>query len=69
MQYKNNLLAVQTANSICIESKKKNITRSEIDAPSGKHNACIVSKVANLAATHNWVERGNKKLTKSKQCQ
>lgn len=39
-------LAVQTANSICIESKKKNITRSEIEAPSGKHNACVVSRVA-----------------------
>lgn len=42
-----NLLAVQTANNICIESKKKNITRRETDAPSGKHSACVVSKVAN----------------------
>lgn len=39
------LLAVQIANSICIESKKKNIIKSETDAPSGKHSACIVSKV------------------------
>lgn len=33
------------ANNICMESKKKNITNSDIEAPSGKHNACIVSKV------------------------
>lgn len=42
------MIAVQTANSICIESKKKNITRSDMDAPSGRHRACIVSSVANL---------------------
>lgn len=40
-----NSLAVLIANNICIESKKKNITNSDIEAPSGKHNACIVSKV------------------------
>lgn len=45
---KNNLLAVHTANKSCIESKKKNIINNETDAPSGKHNACIVSNVANL---------------------
>lgn len=39
------LLAVQIANNICIESKKKNITSSEMDAPNGRHNACIVSRV------------------------
>jgi hypothetical protein len=39
------LLAVQIANNICIESKKKNITSRDIDAPKGKHNACIVSRV------------------------
>jgi len=39
------LLAVQIANNICIESKKKNITSSEMDAPKGRHNACIVSRV------------------------
>lgn len=42
------LLAVQTANNICIESKKKNITSNDIDAPSGRQSACIVSNVANL---------------------
>lgn len=41
-----NLLAVQTAKSICIESKKKNMTRSETDAPNGKQIACVVSSVA-----------------------
>lgn len=41
---------MQTAKSICIESKKKNITRSDIEAPRGKQRACIVSKVANLSA-------------------
>lgn len=44
------LLAVHTANSICMESKKKNITSREIEAPSGKHNACVVSKVAKPAS-------------------
>ena len=39
------LLAVQIANNICMESKKKNITSSEMDAPKGRHNACIVSRV------------------------
>lgn len=33
------------ANSICIESKKKNITNNDMDAPKGRHNACIVSNV------------------------
>lgn len=37
--------AVHIAKSICIESKKKNMTRSEMEAPSGRHSACIVSKV------------------------
>lgn len=40
-----NSLAVQTAKRSCIESKKKNMTRRETDAPSGKHKACIVSSV------------------------
>lgn len=48
---KMNSLAVQTAKSNCIESKKKNITNNETEAPSGKHNACIVSSVANLPKT------------------
>ena len=43
------LLAVQIANNICIESKKKNITSSEMDAPKGRHNACIVSRVCTSA--------------------
>lgn len=43
------LLAVQTANSSCIESKKKNIINREMEAPKGKHRACIVSNVANLS--------------------
>lgn len=42
-------LEVQTANSICIESKKKNMTNSDIDAPRGKQSACMVSSVANLS--------------------
>lgn len=46
------LLAVHTANSICMESKKKNITKREMEAPKGKHRACMVSRVANLSATH-----------------
>lgn len=41
-----NSLAVQTAKSICMESKKKNMTRREMDAPNGRHNACVVSRVA-----------------------
>lgn len=32
-----------------MESKKKNITNNEIDAPSGRQSACIVSSVANLS--------------------
>ena len=40
------LLAVHTANNICMESKKKNITSSDTEAPSGKHSACVVSNVA-----------------------
>lgn len=42
------LLAVHTANNICIESKKKNITSNETEAPSGRHSACVVSSVAKL---------------------
>lgn len=42
------LLAVQMAKSICIESKKKNITSSEMLAPRGKHSACMVSSVCTL---------------------
>lgn len=45
MQQKTNLLAVHIANNICIESKKKNMTNSDIEAPRGKHKACIVSSV------------------------
>lgn len=43
------MIAVHTANSICIESKKKNITSSDTDAPNGRQSACIVSNVANLS--------------------
>jgi hypothetical protein len=43
-----NSLAVQMANSICIESKKKNMTNKEMLAPRGKHRACIVSRVCTL---------------------
>ena len=39
------LLAVQIANSICIESKKKNITSNETDAPNGRQSAWTVSSV------------------------
>lgn len=39
------ITAVQLAKSICIESKKKNITSSEMDAPNGKHMAWTESKV------------------------
>lgn len=46
------ITAVHTANSICIESKKKNITSSDMDAPSGRHSACIVSNVANLSGKY-----------------
>lgn len=43
------IIAVHTANSICIESKKKNITNNDTDAPNGRQSACIVSNVANLS--------------------
>ena len=33
------------ANNICIESKKKNMTSKEMDAPRGRQRACIVSSV------------------------
>ena len=36
---------VQMANSICMESKKKNMTSSEIEAPSGRHMAWRESSV------------------------
>lgn len=39
------IIAVHTANNICIESKKKNMMRRDTDAPRGRHNACIVSRV------------------------
>ena len=39
------MTAVQMANSICIESKKKNMTSNDIEAPSGRHIACIESNV------------------------
>ena len=39
------ITAVQIAKSICMESKKKNITNNEMDAPKGKHIACKESKV------------------------
>ena len=39
------MTAVQMAKSICMESKKKNMTSKEIEAPSGKHMACNESKV------------------------
>jgi len=45
IQQKTSLLAVHIANNICIESKKKNMTNSDIEAPRGKHKACIVSSV------------------------
>lgn len=45
------MIAVQTANNICIESKKKNITNNDTDAPSGRQRACIVSNVANLSVS------------------
>jgi len=45
MQQKTNLLAVHIANNICIESKKKNMTNNDIEAPRGKHKACMVSSV------------------------
>jgi len=39
------MTAVQLAKSICRESKKKNRTRSEMEAPKGRHMACNESKV------------------------
>lgn len=42
------IIAVQMAKSICMESKKKNMTRSEMEAPRGRHSACIVSRVCTL---------------------
>lgn len=42
------LLAVQIAKSICMESKKKNMTSSDTLAPSGRHSACMVSSVWTL---------------------
>jgi hypothetical protein len=39
------MTAVQIAKSICIESKKKNMTSSDTEAPSGKHMACRESRV------------------------
>lgn len=42
------IIAVQMAKSICMESKKKNMTRREMEAPSGRHRACIVSSVCTL---------------------
>ena len=39
------ITAVQIANSICMESKKKNITSKETEAPNGKHMACKESSV------------------------
>lgn len=38
-------LAVQTAKRSCIESKKKNMTSRETEAPSGRQSACMVSSV------------------------
>ena len=39
------ITAVQIANNICIESKKKNMTSKDIEAPNGRHIACIESSV------------------------
>ena len=39
------MTAVQMAKSICIESKKKNMTSNDIEAPNGRHIACIESNV------------------------
>lgn len=39
------VLAVHIAKSICIESKKKNMTSKDIEAPKGRHKAWIVSRV------------------------
>ena len=39
------MTAVQEAKSICMESKKKNMTNREMEAPNGKHIACSESRV------------------------
>ena len=39
------LLAVHIAKSICMLSKKKNITRRDTEAPRGRQRTCIVSNV------------------------
>ena len=39
------MTAVQMANNICIESKKKNMTNRDTEAPRGKHMAWIESRV------------------------
>ena len=39
------ITAVQEAKSICIESKKKNMTRREMEAPRGRHMAWRLSRV------------------------
>ena len=39
------IMAVQMANNICIESKKKNMTKRETEAPRGKHMAWMESRV------------------------
>lgn len=54
------LLAVQTVKSICMESKKKNITSNEIDAPSGKQRAWVASSVANPESTRRAKEKMKK---------
>jgi len=45
------MIAVKTAKRSCIESKKKNIMRREMEAPSGRHRACIVSRVWTLLSS------------------
>ena len=39
------ITAVHNANTICIDSKKKNIMSNEIEAPNGRQRACHESKV------------------------
>ncbi len=39
------ITAVHMANNNCIESKKKNITNREMEAPTGRHIACSESRV------------------------
>lgn len=48
------LLAVHMANNICIESKKKNMTRSDTEAPKGRQRACIVSNVCTSKRNTLW---------------